>query len=338
MHPFSIHRVFRQILITMKQSRTIMLLLAFLVSVTAYGQKTINREFDGVESIRMSTASGNGTFKKGTGKTVKVTLEYTYDDDEYEPVFDQRGSRLVIEEDFSNRNRRWSRGKAEWTIEVPDGLRVDFSTGSGNIDVIDVDMELYAKSGSGNLYVEKVKGDVDVSTGSGNISVEDLEGEVDANTGSGNIRVRNTVGDADMNTGSGEVRVSGLEGSLDLNTGSGNIEAYDLKVTGNSSFNTGSGNAEISLAGPLNDDISINTGSGNAELDFNGQKIEGDFRLESNSKNSITAPFRFDKEYEEDNGGGWRGRNKRYVKEARIGSKDVRITMGTGSGNVRVKK
>ncbi|GAB5523769.1 MAG: hypothetical protein Roseis2KO_16410 [Roseivirga sp.] len=323
----------------MKIFKTTLILLALCLVTSVYGQKTINKTFDGVESIRINIASGNGIIKKSNSDQVKVTLEYTYDDDDYEPSFDQNGTTLRIKEEFDRGRRNWNmRGKSEWTLEIPDGLRVDMNTGSGNIEITGLSIELDASSGSGNVEVDNITGDTRLSTGSGNIDARNMDGELRANTGSGTIRVSDGKGDADLNTGSGNIRASRLEGAFEMNTGSGNVDAVAMIITDHSRFSTGSGNVDVELGGELNSDLQLTTGSGNATLDFNGVKIEGKFTMEANSKNSISAPFSFDKEYEEDGGNGWRGRNKRYVKEATIGSKDIRIDISSGSGSARVRK
>lgn len=314
-----------------------MILAALFIATAVYGQKTINKTFDGIEDIRISIASGNAIIKKGTGQQVKITVEYTYDDDEYEPTFDQDGSRLRIKEEFERRGRWNNRGRSEWTLEIPDGLTMDLNTGSGNIEISGLEIELEANSGSGNLEIQDINGHSRLSTGSGNIYVETLQGELRANTGSGNIRVRSANGDTDLNTGSGNIRIADSEGGMSVNTGSGGIDATGVAITDNSRFSTGSGSIEVVLSAELNSDISLSTGSGSATLDFNGQPIAGRFTMEASSKNGISAPFRFDKEYEEDGRSGWRGRNKRYVKEATVGSKDIRIDMSSGSGSVRVR-
>lgn len=317
----------------LKLSLTALTLLLFAFSATA--QETIEKSFSGVEHIRLSTSSGNGTIKKSRNNEVKVTLEYTYDEDDYKPTFEQKGGTLYIEEEF--RRSRWTRGYSEWTLEVPDGLELDFKTGSGNIEVGGVVIELQANSGSGNIEVESTTGDARINTGSGNISLRRVDGQMDANTGSGSIRLADVKGDADLNTGSGNIRGSNVEGALGLNTGSGNIDITEVVITGRSSFNTGSGNSELSLAAPLNYDVSLSTGSGNAVLDFNGQEIAGEFIMKANDKSDIRAPFDFDKEYE-GSSDRWGGRNRGYTKEAKIGSKDIIIKISTGSGNAVVRQ
>jgi len=323
----------------MQKLKATLLTLSFLiVSTLAFAQETVEKSYSGVKIIRLSTASGNGTIKKSSSNEVKVTLRYTYDDDVYEPSFEQKGDRLYIDEDF--KRSRWSRGYSEWTLEVPDGIELEFKTGSGNIEVSGVDIELFSNTGSGNIEVEDVTGSVRANTGSGNITLSDINGEARANTGSGSIRLNSVKGGADFNTGSGNIRGNGVEGEFSMNTGSGNIDITDAIITGRSTFNTGSGTAEVSLGGPLNYDLSLSTGSGNSILDFNGQDISGEFIMRASDKGDIRAPFSFDEEYEDDRGGSnnRRGRNKGYVKEAKVGNKDIVIKISSGSGRAVVKK
>ena len=310
----------------------LVLLLAFSI---AEAQERVEKTYDEIRSIRLTTSSGNGIIKKSSSKEVKVTLEYTYDKDSYEPKFEQNGDILYIEEDF--RRSRWTDGYSKWTLEIPDGLELEFKTGSGNIEVGSVNVNLNANSGSGNIDINQVDGDVRANTGSGNITFSDLNGRMYANTGSGSIRLDHVkIQDgARFNTGSGNIRANVIEGELDMNTGSGGIDVRAATITGHSSINTGSGNAQLELVAALDFDVSINTGSGNATLDFNGQEIAGDFYMKASDKSNIRAPFKFDKEYEEDRG--WRGRTN-YIKEAKVGNKDIRIRVSTGSGNAVVKQ
>ncbi len=322
----------------MNKLKTTLILAAILIATTAYGQKTVNKTYSGVKSIRLETASGSGIIKKSSSNEVKVTLEYTYDEDDYKPTFEQRGDRLIIDEDFGNRRRSsWgNRGRAEWTLEVPDGIELDYRSGSGSIEIDGVNVELNVSTGSGSIEVIEANGDMRVNTGSGSIRFTDIEGRMDANTGSGSIRVRNAKGNVELNTGSGSITLDRAEGELDINTGSGRIEASMVTLTGPSELNTGSGSIQVELAAELSDDLDISTGSGSATLDYNGNKIEGEFYLKTNKRSDIRAPFSFDKEYEED-GRGWRDRDVRIVKEAKIGSKDIKVTVQTGSGDIRIR-
>ena len=80
--------------------------------------------------------------------------------------------------------------------------------------------------------------------------------------------------------------------------------------------------------------ISINSGSGSASLDFNNNEISGLVTMKANKdRGEIEAPFGFDKTEEEGE-----GRNTTVIKTAKIGSKDVKINVATGSGTAEIVK
>ena len=311
---------------------TFFLIGSFISSTIVFAQETITKTYDGVENINLSTSSGDGIIKKGSGNRVKVTLEYTYDDDSFEPIFEQSGNRLELKEIFE-RNSRTS-GRSTWTLEIPDDIDVRFNTGSGDLKIDDLKIELRSNLGSGDVELRDLIGDIDVNTGSGDIDVDNLDGELRANTGSGKIEIADSKGDIDVNAGSGYIRLNRITGAFGINVGSGDITASGLNITGSSSFNSGSGDTEVVLVSALDHDISVNSGSGDAVLDFNGNKIEGEILMKASKRNGrIEAPFSFDKEYEED-----RGRQVIMIKEAKIGNKAIRIRVSTGSGTARIIK
>lgn len=308
-------------------------LCAVLVCTTALAQKAITKTYPGVKKIRMTTKSGSCKITRG-GKDVVLSLEHTYDSDEYEPEIELEGDRLMIGERFNERN---TQGTANWTLQVPDGTRIDFNTGSGDISVGDVNIEFDSNTGSGNIFLTGTKGNLDCNTGSGDIELEQFDGEIKGNTGSGSIKVRQSLGDLRLNTGSGNVRVTNSKAAFSLNTGSGNIDAEGVTLTGASRFNTGSGDSEVVLAAAPKHDISVNSGSGDALLDFNGNEIAGQVVMKMDKRNGkITAPFSFDKTEEEDNGNN--GRNVMVIKTAQRGTATNRIMVGTGSGEATLQK
>lgn len=314
----------------MKKLLSILLLLTAFVT---YAQdKTVTKNFKGIKSIRLSTASGDIALKKGSGSDVNVSLKHSYDNDEFEPVFEESAGRLTIEERF---DRGSHHGSANWTLEIPDNLDVKVNTGSGNITVDGLNIELRSNTGSGDVIITSVKGDLDFNTGSGDIEIEKADGEIRLNTGSGQIRANGGTGVYSFNAGSGNIKLESLNGDLKVNTGSGNITAKAITVNGSSSFNTGSGSATVTLAGPLNHNISVNSGSGNSTLNFNGNTIAGEVVMTANKRGGdIVAPFKFDKEETIEDG----HNNSRIEKTAKIGSKDIRIRVGTGSGKAEITK
>ncbi|MEO1050027.1 MAG: DUF4097 family beta strand repeat-containing protein [Bacteroidota bacterium] len=280
--------------------------LAFSVAI-AQGKKE-TKTFSGITDVRLTTSSGNGTIKKGSGKTVKVTVSHTYKKG-YNPIFEKSGSRLTLKEDFGSGSHS---GTSNWTLEVPDGINLKFKTGSGDLSIEGLDIEVNAYLGSGDILLRDLQGDVKARTGSGDIEGYDLEAEIDFDSGSGDVEIENSAGLFKVNVGSGD---------LDIN---------DVNITESSSFISGSGDIKVKLSNELNQSISVNSGSGNVTLDFNGTPISGYITMQVRERNGrIEAPFSFEKENVESN---------TVTKRTKIGDKEINITLTTGSGVASIKK
>jgi hypothetical protein len=127
-----------------------------------------------------------------------------------------------------------------------------------------------------------------------------------------------------------------VKGKISANVGSGHITGKDVVLTGRGNFNSGSGDVSIQLASAPAYAISVNSGSGDAVLDFNGNKIEGKVIMTVNKKHGkIVAPFPFDKTEELQDGG---DDNVRIQKTAQLGSRDIEIKIGSGSGTAEIRK
>lgn len=301
--------------------------------IISYGQdKTINKSFENVKSIRLTTSSGNINLKKGSGSSVKLTLKYSYSDDEFKPIFEENSGKLTLKEDFSRGNHS---GNSNWDLELPDNISLNINTGSGDLSIAELQADVKTNLGSGDIDIHNVKGDLNFNTGSGNIELHKFEGEIRLNTGSGDIRAEGGSGSFSFNAGSGNIKLIKLNGDFSMNTGSGNIKAEDLGINSSSSFNTGSGDATVVLSSELNHSISVNSGSGDATLNFNGNEIGGLITMTANKRGgNIVAPFKFDKEETiEDNNS-----SARIQKTAKLGSKDIQIKIGTGSGTAEISK
>lgn len=301
-------------------------------ALVAHAQE-INKTFSGVKKIRINTSSGDVILAKGNSNDVQVKVSYTYDTDEYQPVFEQSGSTLTLKEDF---HKNSVSGKSKWTLTIPDGLELRTSSGSGNVEANDLKVNVSANTGSGNYNWKNVSGDSDINTGSGDINLDACQGDIDLNTGSGDISLDKTNGDVHANTGSGNISLTNLKGGVSANTGSGNINAQELNLTSKGSFNTGSGRVYLVLSSPLTHDLSLNSGSGDAVLDCKGTKLEGKLVMTASKRNGeIKAPFTFDKTEEVND---WGNDNTQIRKTVQLGSSNVEIKISTGSGTAEVKK
>jgi hypothetical protein len=294
--------------------------------------KKISKSFSNIKTIQIKTSSADVRIKHSADQQVKVDLSYTYDEDEYKPQIDANGGKLTLTEDFSKGSHS---GSARWELQVPADLEINISSGSGEVSVEGITADLRTSVGSGDLEIRALKGTVNMNTGSGNIDASEIEGDLSLNTGSGDIRLEKGNGDVSVNAGSGSITMKQMAGAISANTGSGDIQATGIIVKGKSKFNSGSGDATVTLASPLDFDISINSGSGDAVLNFNGNEISGKIVMTANKRSgNIVAPFKFDTEQTLDDD----GRQERIQKTAVIGSKNINIKIGTGSGTAEIKK
>lgn len=280
----------------------------------AKGQTTLERTFEGIKEIKFSVGAGDISFEKS--KDSNVFLNMRSNESGYEPRIEQVGDRLIIKD--QNRSGQWSsKGGSNWRFSIPDNLELDFNTGSGDLEMTGLTAEFKANTGSGSYTFDNVDGEFRLNTGSGDFDVDDAKGEFRVNTGSGDVDIRSSTI------------------AIDANTGSGEITARSLTLAGSCGFNSGSGDVEIALAKSLDFDISLNSGSGDSRLDFNGADIEGEIVMTVNkNRGRIRAPFEFDTEEEIEN-----GRNNTTLKKtAKIGSKDILIRIGSGSGTAEVVK
>ncbi len=314
----------------MKTTVSLLFLTIFSVQF-GQAQQIVEKSFNGINSIRLNTASGDCEIVKGSGSSVDIRVEFTYDPDDYEVKMDKNGSNLVLEEKFHGKNLR---GTSEWTLTVPDGLDIDFNSGSGNLELTNLKADMKYNSGSGDAIIENVEGELDFNSGSGDFEFEGVTGAIKANSGSGDHRLRSVNAEVKANTGSGDVQVVNAKGGFILNTGSGDVEAENMTLTDDGNFNTGSGDVEIVLNASPDHDISLSSGSGDAVLDFNGQRIDGNITMKAKKRGGdIRAPFEFDKVEEIIENG------ETYIKKTKkLGTKNIEIYVGTGTGTAQIKE
>ena len=165
--------------------KLVIFVIALLVLfVNGYGspKKEITKTFKDVKVVRIETVSGDCVVKKGDFDEVKVYLTYSYSPEgSFEPELVQRGTRLVLSEDF----RSWRgnvEGESTWSLTVPDNIKIRFSTASGDLEVEDLKAEIEAETASGDILLRNVTGEFDIQTASGDIEAEEVEGDIDFNT------------------------------------------------------------------------------------------------------------------------------------------------------------
>ena len=274
--------------------------------------QNLDKSYQNVEYLEISSLTGDITIQKGTTTEVKVKGEW--DDEKINVNVNYDGKTLMIEEKKIRNYGNTGHG-SNWVLMVPDNLDLDVN------------------SGTGDLAISGVKADLDANSGTGDITIEDMEGRFDVNSGTGGLEIDNAKGKFDLNSGTNHVRVTNSEGKFDANSGTGNVEFRKVKPTGNTVLNSGTGNVEFIINGSIEADLALNSGTGNAVLDFAGNKIEGDFEMKCGiNSGRIVAPFDFDSERKIGH------RNNGHIeKEAKVGNAMYDLEISTGTGTAKVK-
>jgi len=112
----------------------------------------------------------------------------------------------------------------ELTLSVPRDLQqVWIETRGGNVQAMNLDGEVEARSGGGTISVDGVKGRTGINTGGGDVQVGTIGGPVRCYSGAGVIRAQNVGADSWFETAGGEIFVHQVNGPLHAATAGGNI-------------------------------------------------------------------------------------------------------------------
>lgn len=218
--------------------------------------------------LRVRTMKGNVQVREATGRDVIVTARRRY---RYgrsgEIKFDVQkdGSNVTVcamwertrqcDEDGYDSGRGWNRsdeGSADFTVEIPRGVKLVASTGNGDVSIRNVGGEVRGSSGNGEVTIDGASGSVVASSGNGDISVDRAGGPVKASTGNGSIRVGTAKGPVNANTGNGRIEV----------------DMASLSDDDDMTFNTGNGSITVTAPSNLSAVIDSNVAYNKFETDF----------------------------------------------------------------------
>ena len=267
---------------------------------------------------------------RGWNTTMRVRDDGTFGDDESDSEGGHRHGW------FHNREGREVRitGRSRDGLEAYADLHVSVPAGKG--------IGLYL--GVGKAFVTNVDGRIRVSVASADISADHTRGLLKIGSGSGNVDLHDGAGDVNLETGSGDITVTGATGTrLRLNTGSGGVKLRDGKVT-ELQVETGSG--DIEATNTSGDEVSFETGSGNIDVAlmtaFHSLHIEtgsGDVTLAVPS--NVGAQVDLDTGSGDIDLGGLTLQVRKLERDhvtGTLGDGSGRLSVETGSGNVRLQK
>ncbi len=270
-------------------------LLIFSLSSFADPKREIVKEFDKKEMVSLKTVSGDCIIKIGTTDKIIVNVTNEYSPrDSFEPSFRERDNALRMKEKMYGSNR----GSSTWTITVPQGTEIDFSSASGGM------------------------------------LIQDYTGELRGSTASGDYELLNCKGLFYLKTASGYYEIENCQGEFDIKSASGNIDARGIIITDESEFASASGNVRVTLGATPEHDLNVGSASGKAAIDYGGNKMVGLFELTTRYDHGrIDAPFEFDNE-EKFRKNGQRYIMKSFTRE----SDQPLISIGTASGRASLRE
>jgi len=291
---------------------TLVALAIFFTStiIIASPDKDVNKSFDAKDKIKVKLAISDCELKASPDNKIHAHVKYSYPDDQYEVRFKEKSTSITMEEKFFGED---ADGSAEWTVSIPEGVKVELNTGTGD------------------LVISVKKVEIDGNTGTGDIEVSDSNGEFELNTGTGSLYVTGCSGEFELNSGTGKVIIKKSSGNFDGNSGTGKVVAENITIEDEAEFNCGTGDVEVIK--PMGDDfdLSLNSGTNDAVLDMDGEPLEGYFEFKASARSGrIRASLDFDQEKEHG--------NNSNVKSVTLKKKTPRFFISTGTGTAELKK
>ena len=242
--------------------------LAVLASAApAHAQRNFDwsGELASGSTLRVYTTNGTVTVREASGRSARIHAE-TENAEQGEIRFTtdraDGGVRVCALRENSTCNEngiqsrgswdgRRSRGRANFTVEVPRGVVVRVSSGNGDVAVSGATANVHASSGNGDVRVAAGAVNVNASTGNGEVMVDGARGPVHASTGNGRVTVSTASGPVNASTGNGRVEV-----------------AIASRAAGDMEFSSGNGNITVTLPSDFSAQIDASTGHGGFESDF----------------------------------------------------------------------
>jgi hypothetical protein len=259
------------------------LLLLPALTATAATSGTFEEQLTAPDGMVLEVGTGSGSIEIIAGPGRKVTIVGTVkvnrksfwrgsaDSEEIlqavldNPPVELEGDTLRIGR-IQDRGIR-KRVSISYKIVVPADTPVEAGTGSGSIEVADIEAPVQAGTGSGQVTLRNIGGPVDASTGSGAIGAEQIAGAFNGDTGSGSIYLSQTApGDVNASTGSGRIELTGIAGALKADAGSGNIKV-DGRQEGDWRIDTGSGSVRVRLPADAAFRLDAESRSGGINID-----------------------------------------------------------------------
>ncbi|MCP4047479.1 MAG: DUF4097 domain-containing protein [Gammaproteobacteria bacterium] len=203
-----------------------------LASACAFAGQSVDESWniDADASVSIENLAGKIVIEGWNRNEARLTGELGDSVEELEISASDSSLRINV----ANRNSR-NIDNTELKLMVPEGVSIDASAVSADIDVSGMDNE--------KLTASSVSGDVAVDVTSQRVSIESVSGDVEFRGRTTRISAESVSGDLELSGISGEISVSAVSGDMELHSGlidSGKLETVsgDITLTGELSGNS----------------------------------------------------------------------------------------------------
>jgi hypothetical protein len=232
---------------------------------------------NGPVTLRVSTGSGYIRVSQGSDNQVHIvghvkgswwgggSAEEAVSRVADHPPIDQAGNIIRVGDEHGGDFFRPS--SIDYEITTPANTMLVAETGSGDLQLSNINGTARAHTGSGSIHAEKLGPGSRLETGSGSIDANGLKGSTTLQTGSGGIHAQlSSKGDVIAGTGFGDIKLADVQGAVKAETGSGTIEISGQPTTAPWKLETGSGDISLKL-GNAHFTLDAETGSGSVKSD-----------------------------------------------------------------------
>ncbi len=286
----------------------------------------------GPVQLELSNGSGRVEIRSGQAGQVRVHADLTVwisifedknnqlDGIKNHPPVAQQGNLIRID----SRGDLFNQVRVDYTIYVPAETEVRAHTGSGSMEISDIQGPATLQTGSGRISAHRIHDVTEAKTGSGSIDLGDIASRASAETGSGGIDLSHIGGEIRATTGSGSIRMDRTPEKIVTHTGSGTVTISgaqkDLRAS------TGSGSIHIEGNPAASSYWDIHAGSGSISLTV---PSDAGFRVHAHSRSgSIESDLPVSMEEQ-------LGRRE---MRGRIGNGSASVDLNTGSGAIHIRR
>jgi len=209
----------------MKKLCALIGLLSIVIGVSAQTKSvSIDEKFENITHVEVNVIFSDVIVQAIESNTVSVkgTISWDRDKDEYEIKTRQSGTTLIVEVEHPRNVKGRATGKIN--INMPAMTDIKINGVSGQILVHGVGQRLVqCNTVSGDIRAEKIGGNISANNVSGDIEFIEIKGNAKSNSVSGDVVLNGVDGNFKGNSVSGDFTIINLKGNREISTLSGSI-------------------------------------------------------------------------------------------------------------------